>query len=149
MSNALLLCQDEITCLTETWLVPEILDDALYLPDYSIFRNDRKTTKTKAIKHDGVLLAIEFDVPFIKLHFELSGCLIAQKQTPNPFLLCCLYSAPTPSTYRQSVKKLMIFFESLNHFSYSLIFPNVLLTGDINFKPLLGESFNQQIGMSK
>ena len=133
MRNALLLCQYELVCLTEIWLVPEISDDILFLPDYSILRNDRKTTKIKATTHGGVLLAVKHDKPFTKLHFELSDCLIAQIQTPNPFLFCCLYSTPTPSTYRHSVKKFMTFFERLNQFFSSPNCPNVLLTGKTNF----------------
>ena len=134
LSNTIILCLNEIICLTETWHVSVISDDVLFLPQFSILRIDSKTTTTKATKHGGVLIAMKHLMPFVNGNIELSDYLISQIQTPNPFLLGCLYSAPTKQ-HISPVKDFLISFdfERLNHLSPSLICPSVFITGDNNF----------------
>ena len=40
----------DVICITETWLTPDIPNAALFLPNYHIYRSDRKTEKKKKKK---------------------------------------------------------------------------------------------------
>ena len=48
----------DILCLTETWLTDDISNERLFLKEFMIHRNDRKTDNHKT-KHGGVLNAVK------------------------------------------------------------------------------------------
>ena len=57
-SNVITNCNHyKIICLTETWLVPEESNNALFLNNFVIHRNDRNTVNGKT-KHGGVRIAV-------------------------------------------------------------------------------------------
>ena len=56
-SNAVTLTNHHFLCITETFLTHDVADDNLFLKNYKIFRNDRKST-SMATSNGGVLLAM-------------------------------------------------------------------------------------------
>ena len=48
----------DVICITETWLTPDIPNAALFLPNYHIYRSDRKIDETRITKRGGVMIAI-------------------------------------------------------------------------------------------
>ena len=55
-SNAVIFSAHDVYIATETWLTDQITNLELYLPNYNIFRADRKTVGETS-SHGGILIA--------------------------------------------------------------------------------------------
>ena len=135
-SNVITNCDHfKIVCLTETWLVPEISDGALFLSRFVIHHNDRPSNDGHT-KHGGVLEAIDSSVQHkrIELDPKFTETVVEQIMF-NDYccLLCCIYCAPHQSSYRHSPVLLCELLDSLNRLSSELITSLTLIVGDINF----------------
>ena len=83
--------------LTETWLHCSFHDNELFLPNYAIFRSERKADNNTS-KHGGVLIAIKntFVSREIPLYTSVDGGVLACSLSFNSrdILLVCFYAPP-------------------------------------------------------
>ena len=91
----------DILCLTETWLTGDIPNEGLFLKEFMIHRNDRKTHKTK---HGGVLIAVRNSISHERVEPKNTDENVVVKIEPKntAFLICCCYNPPKTSPYRWS-----------------------------------------------
>ena len=59
----------DIQCLTETWLTDDIPNEGLFLKEFMIHRNDRKTDN-HTTKHGGVLIAVKNSISNEKVELK-------------------------------------------------------------------------------
>ena len=135
-SNVITNCNHyKIICLTETWLVPEVSDNALFLNNFVIHRNDRNTVNGQT-KHGGVLIAVHNSIQHRRLIFvtKFTDTVLVQLEFNDcRCLLCCIYSAPKNSPYRHSPSLLLQLIECLDELSSNHITNLTMLVGNINF----------------
>ena len=103
-ANCLVINNYDILCLSETWLVEEVLNYALFLKNYEIIRSDRNSINEKT-KRGGVLIAIRKNgLSFLVIESKQDECVTRKIETKNfSFFLCCLYNPPKESKYRWSI----------------------------------------------
>ena len=79
-ANAIIPYNPDILRLTETWLTEEVPNEALFLKNYVIHKNDR-TSKCGVSKHGGVLVAVKNNIQFKELFVKntCENCLIVKK----------------------------------------------------------------------
>ena len=81
----------DILCLSETWLVDEVPNDALFLNNYEIIRSDRKSINEKT-KHGGVLIAIRKNgLSFLVIDSKQDECVTIKIETNTSVLFCVAY----------------------------------------------------------
>ena len=135
-SNVITNCNHyKIINLTETWLVPEIPDNALFLNNLVIHRNDRNTVNGQT-KHSGVLTAVHNSIQHRRLIIDSSltdTVLVQLEFNDYRCLLCCIYSALKNSLYRHSTILLQELLECLDEQSRNHVTNLTMLVGDINF----------------
>ena len=69
-ANALTDCDHyKIICLTETWLVPEIPDNALFIDSFIVHRNDRPSDDEQ-LEHGAVLIVIDTQLRHKRLNLD-------------------------------------------------------------------------------
>ena len=78
----------DIVCLTETWLTEEVANEALFLNNYVIHRNDG-TSKCGVSKHGGVLVAVKNNIQSKELFVKntCEDCLIVKINAKNDSIL--------------------------------------------------------------
>ena len=146
LSNTILALNSDIVCLTETWLVPEIPDEALFLSNFSIARCDRPSFGQKS-RHLGVLIAIKSHLIWERLNSNLSPQeYVAIKITNGAtnLLLCCLYNPPQNSPCRRKELELQTFLESLVNIQKESNCQSGIIVGDINFKDTIWKEVKSQ-----
>ena len=125
----------DILCLTETWLTPDVQNYSLFLPAYTIYRNDRIPCEHET-KHGGVLIAIRSTIMHeqILIDLNLEDFVVISVQTkPQPTLICCLYSPPSDSDYTWSPQQLEILLSKISNHANRIGYQGVFICGDINF----------------
>ena len=122
--------------LTETWLHCSFHDNELFLPNYAIFRSERKADNNTS-KDGGVLIAIKntFVSREIPLYTRVDGGVLACSLSFNSrdILLVCFYAPPNssyPSPYAISPKDRYLLFEEI--FTLSKSFYSTIVYGDFN-----------------
>ena len=136
-SNVIRKCDHlKIICLAETWLVPEIPDNALFLNNFVIHRNDLNTVNGQR-KHGGVLIPVHKSIQHWRLFIDSKfpdTVLVQLEFNDYRCLLCCIYSAPINSPYRHSPIFLLELLECLDELRRNHVTNLTMLVGDINFE---------------
>ena len=107
-SNAIATLKYHLLCLTETWLTPHVPNTALFLANYSIYRNNRDPDMFTS-KHGGVLTGIRNSIEHEQLKLSIvHNDYVAFKiyTKPKPILICCVYNPPTGSPFLWSSAQL-------------------------------------------
>ena len=93
----------DILCLTETWLTEGIPNEGLFLKEFLIHRNDRKTDDCKT-EHGGFLIAVRSSIYHERVELKNIDKYVVVKIEPGntAFLICCCYNPPKASPYRWS-----------------------------------------------
>ena len=127
--------EDKVRFPTETWLEPEIPNNALFLNNFVKTRNDRKTVNGQT-KQGGVLIAVQNSIQHRRLIIDskFTGRVLVQLEL-NDYrcLLCCIYSAPKNSPYRFSPILLLELLECLDELSRNQVTNLTKFVGDTNF----------------
>ena len=127
----------DVICITETWLTPDIPNAALFLPNYHIYRSDRKIDETRITKHGGVMIAINSHVNHKIIETLCTNDdHVVCKLTCNDYdslLLCCIYNAPFPSSYQWNENELLALLHELENLATENHCNDIVLTGDLNF----------------
>ena len=135
-SNVITNCDHfKIICLTETWLVPEIPDKALFLNNFVKHRKDRNTVNGQT-KHGGVLIAVYNSIQHRRIIIDskfTDTVLVQLEFNDYRCLLCCIYSAPKNSPYRHSPILRLEPLECLDELSRNHVTNLTMLVEDINF----------------
>ena len=131
----------DIVCLTETWLVPEVPDGALFLTNHTVYRADRLSSVIKT-KHGGVLIGITPSIAheLVQLDATFEDFLVIRVNASQHFLICCLYNSPVNSHFRWKRDKLIALLNELKCKQAFLDCKFVVITGDINFSKTSWES---------
>ena len=89
-----------ILCLTETWLTDDITNEGLFLKEFMVYRNDRKTDNHKT-KHGCVLIAVRNSISQERVELKSTDEYVVVKIEPKKtaFLICCCYNPPKASPY--------------------------------------------------
>ena len=136
LANYVSLKSVDFFMLTETWLHCSFHDNELFLPNYAIFRSERKADNNTS-KHGGVLIAIKntFVSRQIPLYSNICVGVIACSLCFNSrdILLVCFYAPPIsscPSPYAISPQDRYLLFEEI--FTLSKTFYSTIVYGDFN-----------------
>ena len=96
----------DVIFVCETWLRKEILNSEIPLPEYSLYRHERKVNVlTGHSAHGGVLIAVKTDLCSVPEPETLEGVVSCVLKLPNEaidLLLVCVYKPPDDSVYRFS-----------------------------------------------
>ena len=133
-ANSTLIQNYHIICLTETWLTEHIPTEALFLSNYSVFRNDRTSEDGKS-KHGGVLIAVHKSIKSKEILVNNPGddyVIVQLTSQSKKFLIACIYNPPQNSPYNWSASKVQEFFSVLLAKKKSYKCQFVIITGDIN-----------------
>ena len=124
----------DIICLSETWLVPEVPDEALFLTNHTVYRADRLSSVIKT-KHGGVLIGIKPSISheLVQLDATIEESLVIRVKASQRFLICCLYNPPVNSPFQRKRVKLIALLNELRCKQALLDCKFVVITGDINF----------------
>ena len=124
----------DIICLSETWLVPEVSDEALFLTNRTIYRADRLSSVIKT-KHGGVLIGIKPSISheLVQLDATFEESLVIRVNASQHFLICGLYNPPVNSHFRWKRDKLISLLNELKSKQADLDCKFVVITGDLNF----------------
>ena len=96
----------QVICLTEAWLTESIGDALLFLTNYVIHRNDRPSDKDLT-KLGGVIIPVNRTIPISQINSAFQDCVIICISLNKPIILCCIYSAPSNSTYTWDISDLI------------------------------------------
>ena len=144
ISNAIATLKYDLLCLTETWLTPHVPNTALFLPNYSIYRNDRDPdmfTSKHGVVLIGILNSIEHEqVKLSIVHDDYVAIKIYTK--PKPILICCVYNPPTGSPFLWSSAQLSNLLYEIELTRSNQICENLIPMGDINFSKTDWESMS-------
>ena len=72
----------DILSLTETWLTEDIPNEGLFLKEFMIHRNDRKTDNHKT-KHGGVLIAVRNSISHERVELKNTDEYVVVKIEPK------------------------------------------------------------------
>ena len=86
----------DILCLTETWLTDDIPNEGLFLKEFMIHPNDRKTDNQKT-KHGGVLIAVRNSISHERVELKNTDEYVVVKIEPKNSFLNMLLLQPTKS----------------------------------------------------
>ena len=122
----------QVICLTETWLTESIGDAEFFVTNYVIHRNDRPSDKCLT-KNGGLLIAVNRNIPSSQINSASQDCVIIRISLNKPIFICCIYSAPSNSTYTWGISDLIELLKFLRRkqFEQSALCSYIL--GDINF----------------
>ena len=117
-------------CLSETWLVPEVL----FLTNHTVYRVDKLSTVIKT-KHGGVLIGNKPSISheLVQLDATFEESLVIRVNASQHFLICCLYNPPVNSPFRWKRDKLIALLNGLKCKQAFLDCKLVVITGDLNF----------------
>ena len=140
----------DVIFVCETWLHEEILDSEIPLPNYTLYRHERKVNMLSGHSaHGGVLVAVKTDfcsVPEPKTLEGVVSCVLKLPNEPVDLLLVCVYNPPDDSVYRFSEDHLIAVIEYLVQNSKRY---HVFCYGDFNLKEIdwnamASENYDQQ-----
>ena len=133
-ANCLVNNNYDIFCLSKTWLVDEVPNDALFLNNYKVIHSDRNSREEKT-KHGGVLIGIRKNgFSFLVVDSKQDECVFIIIETKNfSFILCCLYNAPKESKNRWSILCFQKLCRYLQKKQTDQKCDFTMITGDINF----------------
>ena len=133
LANCLTAFDFDIICLTKNWLTAEILDSALFTPNYVINRKDRQSTERKS-KHGGVLVAVKKGIPFETSDLKLThDDFMALKLTiiEISILLVCMYNPPHGSRYQWTTEIFLNLLTELCNLTSQEMIQCTLIVGEI------------------
>ena len=122
----------DIISLTETWLTEHITDAALFLSKYDINRKDRPSVNGLT-KHGGVLIGVSKNIPSCPIECDFPDCVITRLLVKQPIIICCIYSAPSDSSYSWPTSQFISLIKFLNKKKYEFNTKCCIIVGDINF----------------
>ena len=130
LSNFMLSNYHQVMCISETWLITNIEDGELFLPQYFIVRSDRPSNNDTSL-HGGAMLCIHNSLAPIQLYLPdkyLGYCAAALLPCLNKtIVIASLYNPPIDSQYRLPIDDLTELIKLLHsNSSY------VILVGDLN-----------------
>ena len=131
--------------ITETWLKPHLNDAQVDIPNYDVYRSDRRLRI-----RGGVLLYIHQSIPINQVQrFDDKTCEAVMCASPRKIILVNLYRPP--STSKESFKNMIYCVEQ---FIDSVCSGNpehyqVIVTGDLNFPNISWEDLNLQNCLSE
>ena len=128
--------------MTETWLTPDVPDQALFFSNYAIFRGDRQSYCGRT-KHGGTLIAVK-QTPSLRCTkiengFPDEDCVVIEAkivdklQTQRSLIICCLYNPPRNSPFLWNHSKLETLIGNLVRMQTEIDAEGTLLIGDLNF----------------
>ena len=102
-----------MSLLLESFLTSDITDAQLLLPEYNIYRSDRKSENKS--NHWGVLLAVRKEFNSVELIFPLfDSCILVQLSVGTfECILCVFYKPAANSDYRWQHGKFIQIFDFL------------------------------------
>ena len=119
-------------CHTETWLTEHLLNNALFLDNYVVFRNDRPTRSSNST-HGGVLVAVHTELTTHYHPNSFPDSVVVSINLQNaPILVCRIYCPPSNSPYQWT----LVIFRDRMQFPLSNKPSNLRIQkieGDINF----------------
>ena len=136
LTNTLNSFDQDIVCITESWLTLGILNNALFLTKYQVCRSDRQLSTDNETKHGEVFIAIENKIPHEKGQTNLNhqdSTTIKLSIKGKEIRLCCVYDAPFPSQYKWNASDFIFFNEKINQNAIELDCKNAIITVDLNF----------------
>ena len=122
----------QVICLTETWLAESIGDATLFLTNYVIHRNGRFSDKGLT-KYGGVLIAVNRNIPSSQIISAFQDCVIIRISLNKPILICCIYSAPSNSTYTWGISDRIELLKFLRRKQFEQSANCSYILGGINF----------------
>ena len=142
LSNCINSTDFSFLCLTETWLTPDVPDQALFISNYAIFRGDRQSYCGRT-KHGGTLIAVK-QTPSLRCTkiengFPDEDCVVIEAkivdklQTQRSLIICCLYNPPRNSHFLWNHSKLETLIGTLVRMQTEIDAEGTLLIGDLNF----------------
>ena len=142
LSNCINSTDYSFLCLTETWLTPDVPDQALFFSNYAIFRGDRQSYCGRT-KHGGTLIAVK-QTPSLRCTkiengFPDEDCVVIEAkivdklQTQRSLIICCLYNPPRNSPFLWNHSKLETLIGNLVRMQTEIDAEGTLLIGDLNF----------------
>lgn len=145
LANAVLKSEAHILALNETWLLPDVVSSELFLENFCIYRNDRKSDD-RVSKHGGVLPAIKNSIPHsISRNHDFSDVLFCNvlSGTPKALTIVCFYNPPHGSPYQWTLSKwdgVLSFLKSITD-----IGDNIMLIGDANMPNTDWETLHSEV----
>ena len=112
-SNAAISTKRHLIAITESFLTSDITDAQLFLPEYNMYRSDRKSENKS--NHGGVLLAVRKEFNSVELIFPLfDSCILVQLSVGTfECIMCVFYNPPANSDYRWQHEKFVQIFAFL------------------------------------
>ena len=129
-SNAAISTKRHVIAITESFLTSDITDAQLFLPEYNIYRSDRKSENKS--NHGGVLLAVRKEFNSVELIFPLFDSWILVQLSVGTFecIMGVFYNPPANSDYRWQHEKFVQIFDFLKTKQRDTL---NLVCGDVNF----------------
>ena len=134
-ANAIAATNFDVICITESWLISDVPNSALFLQGYQIYRNLRQTTETHKTRHGGVVIAVRNTIKHQQLPVtckEDNVLIIQLLSATSTVITCCLYIAPAPSAYQWTTLELNSLFDELDAIRQQQQ-SDLIITGDLNF----------------
>ena len=126
----------DVLLIREIWL-HKILNSEIQLPNYTLYRNERKVNHfTGHSSHGGVLIAVRNDICSIAEPTKMEGvvaCVVKLPDEKPDLLLVCVYNPPDDSLYRFTKDELVAVVEYLNERSNAY---HIFCYGDFNLKEI-------------
>ena len=122
----------DIISLTETWLTEHITDAALFFSKYDINRKDRPSVNGLT-KQGRVLIGVSKNIPSCSIECDFPDCEITRLLVKQPIIICCIYSAPSDSSYSWPTSQFISLIKFLNKKKYEFNTKCCIIVGDINF----------------
>lgn len=136
--NNLLNCDSDFICLSETWLLPGILDSELFDSRYNVYRCDRNYDLRGDTLGGGVLIAVRRgievkDITCVPSTNSIADIIyltviINKGKQPVNFRLVCCYFPPCNSLYSAVLE----FFEYISNIMIKEPYFKYILIGDFN-----------------
>ena len=129
-SNAAISIKRHVIAITESFLTSEITDAQLFLPEYNIYRSDRKSENKS--NQGGVLLAVRKEFNSFEIIFLLfDSCILVQLSVGTfECIMCVFYNPPANSDYRWQHETFVQIFDFLKTKQRDI---PTLVCGDLNF----------------
>ena len=113
-------------------MTESIGDDALFLTNYVIHQKNRPSDKGLT-KHGGVLIAVNRNIPCNPINSTFQDCVIIRISLNKPIIICCIYSAPSNSTYTWGISDLVELLKFLRRKQFEQSAVCSYVVGDKNF----------------
>ena len=121
----------EIISLTETCLTEHITDAALFLSKFDIKRKDRSSVNGLT-KHGDVFFGLSKNIPSCLIECDFPDCVIRRLLVKQPIIICCIYSAPSDSSYSWPTSQFFSLIKFLNKKKYEFNTKCCIIVEDIN-----------------